>query len=239
MFTGLVEHMGYVSSIVPLDTTESGGEGWSMTISNAAEILDDCHIGDSISVNGACLTVTEHTTDSFKVGLAPETLEKTNLGKLAEGDYVNLERAMAAHVRFGGHFVQGHVDSTATIVSIIPDENSMRFLFKLPEGTSLLPYIIPKGYIAIDGISLTLTSVSDMDHTFGVMIIAHTQNKVTLARKSVGETVNIEVDMLGKYVEKAVIASFGGDSESPGSAGEGLRAMIEKVVERVLKEKGI
>ncbi|KAF8586230.1 Lumazine-binding protein [Ramaria rubella] len=210
-----------------------------MTISDSAEILDDCRTGDSISVNGTCLTVTEHNKDSFKVGLAPETLEKTDLCQLKVGHHVNLERAMAAHVRFGGHFVQGHVDSTATIVSRIVDENSLRLLFRLPEGTTLLPYIIPKGYIAIDGTSLTLTSVADVERTFGVMLIAHTQSKVTLARKDVGETVNIEVDMLGKYVEKAVIASLSGHGEVLGSAGEGLRVMVERIVEKKLKERGI
>ncbi|KIJ54331.1 hypothetical protein M422DRAFT_25252 [Sphaerobolus stellatus SS14] len=239
MFTGLIELLGKVSAIVPLDSTESGGGGWSMTVSEAKEILADCHIGDSISINGTCVTVTEFTEDSFKAGLAPETLEKTNLGQLKVGDYVNLERAMAAHVRFGGHFVQGHVDTTAKIVSKTPDENSIRFLFQLPEGSNLLPYIIPKGYIAIDGTSLTVTSVSDAERTFGVMLIAHTQTKVILANKALGDTVNIEVDMLGKYVEKAVVASFGGDSAVPGSANEGLRATIEKVVEKVLKDKGI
>jgi len=210
-----------------------------MTVSDVEEILLDCHIGDSIAINGACLTVTEFTKDSFKVGLAPETLEKTNLGHLKVGDYVNLERAMAAHVRFGGHFVQGHVDTTATIISRTADANSLRLVFQLPEGSTFLRYIIPKGYVAIDGTSLTVTSVSDPERTFGVMLIAHTQTKITLAQKNVGDTVNIEVDMLGKYVEKAVIASFGGDSAVPGSASEGLRATIEGIVERILKEKGI
>jgi len=106
MFTGLIEHVGTVSAIVPLDHTESGGGGWSITISDAAPVLEDCHIGDSICCNGACLTVTAFTSDSFKVGVAPETLDRTNLGDLKIGSKVNLERAMAAHARFGGHFVQ-------------------------------------------------------------------------------------------------------------------------------------
>ncbi|KAG8770860.1 Riboflavin synthase alpha chain, partial [Serendipita sp. 398] len=106
MFTGLIEHMGIVSVIDELDTTESGGGGWSMTIGDSSPILGDCHIGDSISVNGCCLTVTEFTKDAFKVGLAPETLSRTNLGQLKVGSLVNLERAVAGHVRFGGHFVQ-------------------------------------------------------------------------------------------------------------------------------------
>jgi len=207
-----------------------------MTVSDSTEILDDCHIGDSISINGACLTVTEFTKDAFKVGLAPETLEKTDLGQLKVGHHVNLERAMAAHVRFGGHFVQGHVDSKATIISRTPDGNSLRHLFQLPEGTTLLPYLIPKGYVAVDGASLTVTSVSDAERTFGLMLIAHTQSKISLAQKQVGQTVNVEVDMVGKYVEKAVIASFGSDG---GETGVGLRGLVENVVEKVLKQKGI
>ncbi|KAF8702925.1 Lumazine-binding protein, partial [Rhizoctonia solani] len=106
MFTGLVEHLGRVAAIVALDSTASGGNGFSMTIEDSAPILGDCHIGDSICVNGACLTVTEFGETWFKVGLAPETLERTDLGERKVGDLVNLERAMAAHVRFGGHFVQ-------------------------------------------------------------------------------------------------------------------------------------
>ncbi|GJJ13230.1 hypothetical protein Clacol_007481 [Clathrus columnatus] len=223
-----------VSSIIPLDTTESGGGGWSMTIDECAEILTDCHIGDSISINGACLTVTEFTSKSFKVGLAPETLEKTDLGTLKTGSYVNLERAMAAHVRFGGHFVQGHVDGIATIVEREPDGNSLRLLFQLPKSSKIGRYIIPKGFIAIDGTSLTITSVNDEDATFGVMLIAHTQSKVTLSQKNIGESVNIEVDMLGKYVERAVKAGLEGSV-----LGSGLQDVIERTVEKILRDKGI
>ncbi|CAG8727651.1 3187_t:CDS:2, partial [Acaulospora colombiana] len=163
--------------------------------------------------------VTQFDPTSFKVGLAPETLSRTNLGQLKVGQKVNLERAVAGHIRFGGHFVQ-------------PDGNSLRLLFKVPEGTderpSLLPYIIPKGFIALDGTSLTVTTVSDADRTFGVMLIAHTQTKIDLSNKPVGATVNVEVDMVGKYVEKSVTAAMG-DLESDGSAP--LKAFIEKTVE--------
>lgn len=150
---------------------------------------------------------------------------------------------------------KGHVDTTATIVSRTLDENSIRFLFQLPVGSTLMTYIIPKGYIAIDGTSyvslhfcrltdnipqsLTVTSVSDIDLTFGIMLIAHSQTKVILAKKSVGDTVNIEVDMLGKYAEKAVIASFGGDSTIHGPAWDSLRAAVEKMVENTLKKHGL
>ncbi|KIL71529.1 hypothetical protein M378DRAFT_1019961 [Amanita muscaria Koide BX008] len=228
MFTGLIEHLGSVSRI------DGDENGCTIVISDAAPILDDCHIGDSIAVNGACLTVTEYDEEGwFKVWLANETLERTNLGQLKVGDLVNLERAMAAHVRFGGHFVQAHIDSTATIVQRVPDGDSVRLTFELPppslERPSLLPYLIPKGYVAIDGASLTVTGVDDTKRTFSVMLIQHTQEKVTLGRKGAGETVNIEVDMLGKYVYKSVVSALGNDGSS------GLRELVEKVVEDVLR----
>lgn len=132
---------------------------------------------------------------------------------------------------------QAHVDTTATVVDRTPDGDSLRILFQLPEPTpsrpSLLPYIIPKGYIAIDGTSLTITSVDDAQRTFGVMLIKHTQEKITLSKKPVGAKVNIEVDMVGKFVEKSVQAALSG------GGGEGMRALIEKVVENVLVAKGI
>ncbi|KAG8866201.1 Riboflavin synthase alpha chain [Serendipita sp. 405] len=240
MFTGLIEHMGVVSVIDELDTTESGGGGWSMTIGDSSPILGDCHIGDSISVNGCCLTVTEFTKDAFKVGLAPETLSRTNLGQLKVGSLVNLERAVAGHVRFGGHFVQGHVDDVVTVSSKIQDGNSIRLTFKAPEGTterpSVLRYIIPKGFIALDGTSLTVTTVSDNERTFGVMLIAHTQTKINLGNKSVGDTVNVEVDMVGKYVEKSVVAAMG-DLEDGGPSN--LKTFVERTVEDILRRKGV
>ncbi|EMD32555.1 hypothetical protein CERSUDRAFT_161479 [Gelatoporia subvermispora B] len=234
MFTGLIEHLGAVSVI------ERDAGGCTLTIADSAAILDDCHIGDSIAVNGACLTVTEFDPKAqggwFTVWLANETLERTDLGERTVGDQVNLERAMGAHVRFGGHFVQAHVDTTATIVNREPDGDSLRLTFQLPEATparpSLLPYIIPKGYVAIDGASLTVTGVDDAQRTFGVMLITHTQEKITLSKKPIGAKVNIEADMVGKYVEKSVHAALSG--------GEGpTRTLIEKVVEDVLRKKGL
>ncbi|CAE6497290.1 unnamed protein product [Rhizoctonia solani] len=237
MFTGLVEHLGRVAAITPLDNTASGGNGFSMTIEDSSPILGDCHIGDSICVNGACLTVTEFGESWFKVGLAPETLERTDLGERKVGDQVNLERAMAAHVRFGGHFVQGHVDGTVTVQSRVPDGNSLRLTFQLPPPTpdrpSLVPYLIAKGYITLDGASLTLTDVDDEKQTFSVMLIAHTQEKITLASKPVGAKVNVEVDMVGKYVERAVLAALGG---SGGQPGEGIAKIIERVVHKAVAD---
>ncbi|TFY71323.1 hypothetical protein EVG20_g1677 [Dentipellis fragilis] len=233
MFTGLIEHLGTVASI------ERDSGGCTLTISDSAPILDDCHIGDSIDVNGACLTVTKFDKTEkggwFEVWLANETLERTDLGERKVGDQLNLERAMGGHVRFGGHF--GHVDTTAVLISKTPDGDSVRLLFQLPEATpdrpSLLPYLVAKGYVAIDGTSLTVTSVDDAQRTFGIMLIQHTQEKITLPKKPVGAKVNIEVDMVGKYVEKSVLAALGG------GGGEGVRALVEKVVEDVLAKKGI
>lgn len=172
-------------------------------------------------------------------------------GDLKIGSKVALERALAAHTRFGGHFVQGHIDSTVTIASREADGNSLRILFQVPSPASalhpthpllnpnqppdipIMPYIIPKGFIALDGASLTVTSVDDRDRTFGVMLITHTQSNIELGNKQVGERVNVEVDMVGKYVEKSVLAALVGVENTP------LRAMVEGVVEGVLKKHGL
>ncbi|KAG7452256.1 Lumazine-binding protein [Guyanagaster necrorhizus] len=234
MFTGLIEHLGTVSDIV----LDAGG--CTLTVSDSAPVLVDCNIGDSIAVNGACLTVTEFDKTAsggyFRVWLANETLERTDLGERLVGDQLNLERAMAPHVRFGGHFVQGHIDTTATITDRSGDGDSLRLSFELPEPSdsrpSLLPYLIPKGYVTIDGTSLTLTDVNDAQRSFSVMLIQHTQEKITLSKKGVGAMVNIEVDMVGKYVEKSVSAALAGE-------GGQLRPLIEKVIADVLAKKGI
>ena len=186
-----VELLCPIVAIAELDQSQSGGSGYSITIGGAANILDDCHIGDSICVNGelvifatpkhvltlryflsgACLTVTEFDTKahggSFKIGAAPETLRRTDLGSLKVGDKVNCERAMAAHTRFGGHCVQGHVDTMAQLLSVAPTGNALTLTLqlvynpdRLPTPSSLEPYLIPKGYVTLDGTSLTLIDVS-------------------------------------------------------------------------------
>ncbi|KAK2461429.1 hypothetical protein APHAL10511_005892 [Amanita phalloides] len=221
MFTGLIEHMGSVAA------TNRDDKGCTLTIGDAAPVLDDCHIGDSIAVNGACLTVTEFDREGwFKVWLANETLQRTNLGELTVGSPVNLERAMGAHARFGGHFVQAHVDSTATITQCVADGDSVRLTFELPDAI-LLPYLIPKGYVAVDGASLTVTGVEDERREFGVMLIKHTQERITVGRKGVGDRVNIEVDMIGKYVYKSVGAVLAGDGSGA------LRRVVEDVLRRI------
>lgn len=132
---------------------------------------------------------------------------------------------------------QAHVDGTATIINQVPDGDSVRLTFQFPEPTperpSLLPYLIPKGYVTIDGASLTLTGVNDNERTFGVMLITHTQEKITLSRKGIGSKVNIEVDMVGKYVQKSVVAALGGGED------QGLKSLIEKIVLDVLAKKGL
>jgi len=169
--------------------------------------------------------------------ILPDMLNVQPIGQRQIGDEVNLERAMGAHVRFGGHFVQAHVDTTATVIERIPDGDSLRLSFQLPEPTpsrsSLLSYIIPKGYVTIDGVSLTLTAVDDSQRTFSVMLIRHTQEKISLSKKAIGSKVNIEVDMVGKYVEKSVLGAL------EGGGGQGMRALVEKIVEDVLAKKGI
>ena len=203
--------------------------GCTLIIGDSGDILGDCHVGDSIAVNGACLTVVEFDRGEkggwFTVWLANETLDKTVLGEQRRstpdylfetnhrtgdrvvGEHVNLERAMAAHARFGGHFVQAHVDTTVTLVDKVPDGDSIRLTFELADET-MLPYMVPKGYVTLDGASLTLTFVNDDQRRFGVMLITHTQEKITLGKKKVGSRVNLEVDMLGKYVQKSTAAAL-------------------------------
>jgi len=226
MFTGIVEILGVVSELNPQDDTG----GTSLTISSASEILTDCHLGDSISVNGTCLTVTTFEKDSFTVGVAPETLRRTNLGSLKKNSKVNLERAVSATTRMGGHFVQGHVDTIASILKVTPDGNALTFRFQ-PRDKSVLRYIIEKGYVTLDGASLTVTQVNDTEGWWEVMLITYTQDRVVMAAKKPGEDVNVEVDMVGKYVEKSVMAYF----EDTGSTGES--AILQKMIERIVDER--
>ncbi|KAI9746923.1 MAG: Riboflavin synthase alpha chain [Candelina submexicana] len=219
-----------VSQLEKQDDTSSGGDGTSLTISNAEEILQDAHMGDSISINGTCLTITEFDNSTFKVGVSPETLRRTNLGSLAEKSAVNLERAVSASTRMGGHFVQGHVDTIATILSVTPDGNSLVFRLQ-PRDRSVLRYIVEKGYVTLDGASLTVTKVRDgEDGWWEVMLIAYTQEKVVTAGKKKGEDVNVEVDMVGKYVEKSVAGYFTGMSADGGG-------VLEKMVQRMIDER--
>ena len=178
MFTGIIEEMGTVRR---LDRTPISCR---LTIA-ATLVLQGTQIGDSIAVNGVCLTVTDLQKDAFTADVMPETLRRSSLGILRSGSSVNLERAMAANGRFGGHIVSGHIDGTGTIASKVPD---------------LVRYIVEKGSIAIDGISLTVASVTKS--SFSVSLIPHTGACTTLLSKRPGDPVNLETDVIGKYVEK-------------------------------------
>src|SRR5581483_12114435 len=188
MFSGIVEEVGRVQAL------ERQGE--SVRLRVAAELVRaDLEIGHSIAIDGICLTVTELSPDGFVVGLSPETLRRTSVGGLAPGDRVNLERAVQVGGRIGGHYVQGHVDGVGTILSRRPEGDSEIVTFSAP--AELLPYIVLKGYIAVDGISLN------------VALIEFTKRATGLGAKPVGAAVNLEVDIIGKYVESVLASRFG------------------------------
>lgn len=184
MFTGIVEEIGTILKI-----------GSSLKIS-ASEILKDVHIGDSIAVNGICLTVTEFDTSSFTVDAMPETYKRTALKSLSCGSKVNLERAMAANGRFGGHIVSGHIDGTGRISDYRNDGNAI--WMTVTTDRELLKYIAPKGSVAIDGVSLTV--VDSLNDSFSVSLIPHTSSVTTLTSHRSGGIVNIETDVLAKYI---------------------------------------
>ena len=191
MFTGIVEETGRIKSI------RGGGDSAVLEVEGSV-VLEDVKLGDSIAVNGVCLTVTSHTASSFTADVMHETLNRSSLGQLAVGGRVNLERAMPADGRFGGHIVSGHIDGTGTIVSIRDDANAT--WYEIEAAPEILRYIVEKGSIAIDGISLTVAKVTDT--TFSVSIIPHTSAQTTLSERRVGDIVNLENDIVGKYVEK-------------------------------------
>lgn len=235
MFTGLVEKIGKVLEYNELDTSSSGGNGVSMVIGDCSEILTDVHLGDSISTNGVCLTVTEFDEQKtyFKVGVAPETLRRSNLGDLKVGSPVNLERAVTSEVRLGGHVVQGHVDTVAFITKRQTDGNAINFTFKLRERENI-NYIVEKGFIAVDGTSLTVTSVDYDTAEFSIMLVSYSQEKVILAIKELGQTVNIEVDFTGKLIEKQIELTLEGQLKKENSP---LVRLIEGIVEKRLAGK--
>jgi riboflavin synthase len=191
MFTGIVEEMGAVTS---MDKTLAGTR---MTIL-ASTVLSDLKIGDSVSVNGTCLTVVTKGERDFAVEVSPETLSVTTLGHLAAGAPVNLERAMKLNERIGGHLVAGHVDGVGTIRSRHQEGNAIFFTIEAP--SEILRYCVVKGSITVDGISLTINEISDKG--FSVAIIPHTAKVTTLGLKRVSDTVNLESDLIGKYVER-------------------------------------
>lgn len=191
MFTGIVEELGHVLQCEPSST------GFDLSI-KCQTVLGNTQLGDSIAVNGVCLTVTELSSSSFTAGLAPETRSRTNLDSLKQGDSVNLERSVTPTTRMGGHFVQGHVDATGLIKSFKKDRDALWVAIEVPD--ELMRYIVTKGYVTLDGTSLTVVDTGT--NWFNVTLVAYTQQHIIMPSKSEGAKVNVEVDVLGKYVER-------------------------------------
>lgn len=191
MFTGIVEETGSIKNI------KRGAASAELSI-EASKVLEDVALGDSIAVNGVCLTVTDFSGSMFTADVMHETLDRSSLGALRPGSPVNLERAMKTDGRFGGHIVSGHIDGTGHISNISRDDNAI--WYTIDTSGDILRYIVEKGSIAIDGISLTVASVDES--SFKVSIIPHTAANTILAVKKVGDVVNLENDIIGKYVEK-------------------------------------
>ncbi len=191
MFTGIVEETGVIRAV------QRGAKSAVLTV-EAKKVLEDVHVGDSIATNGVCLTVTAVRGGCFTADVMNETLRRSSLGSLTPGSRVNLERAMAANGRFGGHIVSGHIDGTGTVVSVRRDDIAVWYTIRTTP--QLMRYIVEKGSIAIDGISLTVAAVET--DRFSVSIIPHTVQETTLGEKRPGATVNLENDIIGKYVEK-------------------------------------
>jgi riboflavin synthase len=196
MFTGIVEELGEIVAI------ERGADSAVLRVRGPL-VTSDATRGASIAVNGVCLTVVEQDGQTFSVDVMAETLSRSSLGALRAGSKVNLERAMAASTRFGGHIVQGHVDGTAQILARLPGDNWEVVQFTLPPEVSR--YVVEKGSITVDGVSLTVSDISD--DTFSVSLIPTTLELTTLGYKAVGDPVNLEVDVIAKYVERLLTHS--------------------------------
>lgn len=208
MFTGIVEELGAVAEI------EEQGDAVRLTL-RASEVLGDVHLGDSIAVDGCCLTVSAHTDDTWTADVMAESLARTTLGRRAVGDTVNLERAVRADQRLGGHIVQGHVDAVGTVQDRRPSEHWTIVEVAYPE--ELGRFLVEKGSITVDGVSLTLVDVTPT--TFTVSLIPETLARTTLGTRAVGEPVNLEVDVIAKHVERLVLGGY---------ADERLAAIAEK-----------
>jgi riboflavin synthase len=195
MFTGLISELGRITSI------ERGETSAVFTVS-APKSVAGLSIGDSIAVNGTCLTATSLTTDSFTADVMVQTLSLTSLGQLEVGSQVNLELAASVDMRMGGHIVQGHVDGVATMVAMTPGEKWAQFDVKIPAHLS--KYIVDQGSIALDGISLTVGKIDDATDTVTVWLIPETLEKTNLSTKKPGDLINVEVDVLAKYVERLI-----------------------------------
>lgn len=191
MFTGIVEEIGVIERVT------KGAQSAALSIA-AKLIFDDLQLGDSVAVNGVCLTVSQLAKNSFNADVMHETLRRSSLGSLGSGSRVNLERALRADGRLGGHIVSGHIDGLGTITGIRRDDNALWYTVKAPQ--QIIKYVVQKGSIAIDGVSLTVAELSR--DTFSVSLIPHTAGHTIMAEKAVGDRVNLENDIISKYVEK-------------------------------------
>ncbi|QGT99607.1 Riboflavin synthase eubacterial/eukaryotic [Candidatus Syntrophocurvum alkaliphilum] len=198
IFTGIIEELGVVKNIV------KGANSCKINI-QCQEVLSDVKLGDSIAINGVCLTVVEFSKNHFIADVMAETLEKTILKELKSGSQINLERALRLSDRLGGHLVQGHVDGVGTILE--KENLDISIIFRIQAPEHVLKYIIPKGSIAIDGISLTVVDV--FAESFSVSVIPHTATITTLGQKDTGDKVNLETDIIGRYIERLILNNKG------------------------------
>lgn len=205
MFTGIIEEVGALERL-------AGGE----IAIRAKKVLEDVALGDSIAVNGICLTVTHFDAAHFTADVMPETVRRTSLAELKRGSRVNLERALTLRSRLGGHIVSGHIDGVGTIAAMQEEGNAI--LLRVCASADILRYVVEKGSVALDGISLTVARVSAADFT--VSLIPHTREITNLREKRMGNRLNIETDILGKYVEKLFSGARKGESDAPKSAGK-------------------
>ena len=227
MFTGIIEEKGTVKHVNLVGTSGS-------IAIKARKVMEGTKIGDSIAVNGVCLTVVSMQPDGFTADVMAETIRRTGLGRCQPGDQVNLERAMAADGRFGGHIVAGHIDGLGTVKSVIPEGNAVWVTILAPD--SILRYIVEKGSIAIDGISLTVAYVDES--VFKVSVIPHTGEETTLLSKNPGDAVNLENDIVGKYVEKLMRLGPAQQSGAPDSADGKSGQQESGLTMEYLKEMG-
>ncbi len=197
MFTGIIEELGTVEAV------EDGGDAVRLTV-RAPHVVTDANLGDSVAVNGCCLTVAEKDLETFTADVMRETLDKTSLGAADVGGRVNLERAVTATTRLGGHIVQGHVDGTGAVLARAKSEHWEVVSVSLP--AHLARYLVPKGSVTVDGISLTVVEVEDDGPSFTVSLIPETLARTTLGLKQAGDPVNLEVDVIAKYVERLLDA---------------------------------
>lgn len=225
MFTGLVETIGTISQY----TAE--GDSIDVTVSDCLAILGDVCLGDSIATNGVCLTVTafDDLRLWFTVGVAQETIRRTTLGSLKPGSRVNLERAVTPTLRLGGHSVQGHVDTVARLVEKQGDGDAIAFTFELRDP-EYMRFIVEKGFIAVDGTLLTITSVDYVLSRFSIMMVKYTQMKVIMPLKEVGDYINVEVDLAGKLVAQQIESTLAGQANDPNLA-------LVKLVTRIVEDK--